>query len=138
MFDDLRIRPVDRRRGRLVQVGLADIAGHANDLTPDVLDRPGRGTAGHRRPFVEANPASDRILAREDLARQRVADDRDRRRSPRVLLAERTPSDERDAHRGEVVWADQNVAGARRLPRRQSRTPVDGKTLLAAAVYRRP
>ena len=87
MFDDLCIRPVDRRRGRLVQVGLADIAGDADDLPPHVLDRPGRGATGHRRAFVEANRAPDGILAGEDLARQRVADDRDQRRSSGVLLA---------------------------------------------------
>ena len=107
MFEDLAIRAVDRRRGSFVQIGLADVAGHADDVAPHTVDGRGDDATAQRRALVDTDPLANGILAWELLPSERLADDDDRRSRMPVQLRERAPSAERNAQRREVIRADQ-------------------------------
>ena len=76
VLDDLRIRAVDRHRGRVVQARLPHVRDNADNLAPDALHGPCGGTTGHGRPFFELHPPAQRVAVPEVPPRKAFADDR--------------------------------------------------------------
>ena len=85
-------------RERHEQLATGGLRGRVADVAGDSDD-------GHGLERVQPalHPPADRILARKDLAGDRLADDRDKRRALEVLRREVPASDDRDPHRLEVA-----------------------------------
>ena len=101
-------------------VGLERVLLHASNDAHDGL--PGRVGPG----VAEPDALADRILARPDLAREKLVDDDHALARRAVLVGEEPPADERDLHRLEVAAGRDALIGVEERFAGRGRAAFDG------------